>query len=794
MIRRYYYWVLAMCCHTVLYSQDYQFRVAHADFDDQEQVVQLALETNNFEALNFFNQSQEDFTVKIVDPRTRIPMECDVVDLKSDQLSKNGLKEWHIIIDAKGLVNADDYDNVRRVYRGIKKANLAQNTFVNVYLLGTKMMKVSSDFVRLPKFEEVAELSQAVDYSKTNYLEISNIFNADRRHIIALITDGSIGDQVRSQDQERVQSLLLEKIQEYKEEVEIYPILYRKESSTAFMTEIAEATSSANDEVEVNGIRKIARQKDGTFSRRSLFDFTIIARPQLLKDQHYTLANDPVHIICQYDNQKTDRTYSVQSKTVGATAARPVVYYGINAGSAGWLKVLLGLGLLAFVMLSLYLVIPVYNRYVFKKNHVFKYQDIKQAKRTRKDPLTLEEFQCDNDIVVFGEKMMLLDTWKYMRDRDDIETAKDYSEFFQDNIEGNIFSHNSGQFYWSYLAFFAATAALLVYGAYQSALLLIDHISLQQALASSGLDILGDGLMTWVIFVSATLVGLAVYYFQNKLSDLSYWRGLWLAVPILIGCVAAPLLVQLGESLDTSTLSSHWRDLLWGLCMAATVAITMRKFDRQSFVSHVLSILTGTLLYYLLLRLGGISGLAAALGPSLMLAITLLIGYVTQNLLLALGAVEQKVKLLKIISPDGYSGTLLPLDTKIRKKWSIGNNPKNDIYIKWLDYDVRNDHCYIEYGKGIWTAYAYNGEIFKNGVVVSNGTELIVGDVLSLGPNGITQFKFDEVSANEVSESGYQNTNSGKPESTGSKPLVVESEAKEQVPVKNRIIIRPRTS
>ena len=116
------------------------------------------------------------------------------------------------------------------------------------------------------------------------------------------------------------------------------------------------------------------------------------------------------------------------------------------------------------------------------------------------------------------------------------------------------------------------------------------------------------------------------------------------------------------------------------------------------------------------------------------------------------------IKYLKVISPDGYSGTKLALDVRLKKKWSIGNSPLNDVYIKWLDYEVKNDHCFIEFKQSIWKIHPYNGETFKNGISISNNSDLKINDIITLGRNAITQLKYLEESRSLFNENYHSGT------------------------------------
>lgn len=773
-------------------GQNYNFEIDQVIFSEKEQEVELQLKTSSFEALNFFNHSQEDFSVNLVDLQSKELLECSIQRFESDQLSEKGLKEWHIVLDAYDIDNPETVRAIRSIYNKIRSAKLPLNAFVNVYILGNKLMPVDSDFSNMPKFSEVVNLFDAVDKTRTNFVEISSIFNSNRKHIIALISIGEVGKNIRTEDKDKVEERFISKIEDFKDDVEIYPIMYQQNGNNDFLIRMVQATASLDDEMAIKGIRKLSRQKDGAFSNKDEFDFTIIAKPRQTKGNYFNLGNQNIQVICQYFNNKSGKRKAGYTNIVPSTPVKSTMLYPSDYEGSIWKGVIAGLSFLLIILLSLYLVIPIYNRYVFKKNHVFKYQDIKQAKRTRKDPLTMEEFGCDNDIVVFGEKMMLLETWKYMRNRDDIETAKDYGEFFQDNIEGNIFTHSNSPFNWAFLAFFSGLAALFLYLIYHITILFTSTKDVLALLEGLGMRASQSEYQTFLVSAFATLIGLGVFYFQNKLSDHSYWniKDVW--IPLTFGVMLVPLILL---NLSSSVLGNGIiGDAVWSLLFATSMALAMRKFPVKEALKYVPSIISGSIMYLLLLQVFDVELLSAKLTTSFGMACTLGLGFGIQNQLLKLFDKEEKVKLLKIINPAGYSGTQLPLNVKVKKKWSIGNNPKNDIYIKWLDYDVRNDHCFIEFSKGTWTIYAYNGELFKNGVLISNGTELIIGDIIALGQNAITQFKFMEAASDDIDTSGYANT-SGQAD-----PLTYDAsdiEGKkidpiQNIPIQQRIKIKPR--
>ena len=791
-IRILFFYILLFVLPSGVWSQNYNFEIDQIIFSEKDQEVELQLKTNSFEALNFFNHSQEDFSVKLVDLQSKEPLDCVIQTLESDQLSQKGLKEWHIILDAHDINNPETVRDIRSIYNKIRSAKLSLNAFVNVYILGDKLIPVASDFSRMPKFSQLVKLFEAADNSSTNFVEIGNIFNSDKKHIIALISNGEVGENIRISDKEMVEERFISKLEDYKDDVEIYPIMYSQIGNNDFLIRMVQATASLEDEMAIKDIRKLGRQKDGTFSNKDEFDFSIIAKPRQTKGNYFTLGNQNIQVVCQYFNKKSGKRNAVQSSVVPSTPVKSMLFHPSDYDGSIWKGVIMGLAFLLIILLALYLVIPIYNRYVFKKNHVFKYQDIKQAKRTRKDPLTMEEFECDNDIVVFGEKMMLLDTWKYMRNRDDIETAKDFGEFFQDNVEGNIFTHSNSPFNWAFLAFFSGLAAVFSYLIFHVATLFTSTKDVLSLLGEFGIQSSQSEYQTFMVSIFTTLIGLGIFYFQNKLSDQSYWnlKDVW--IPLVFGALVVPLsFISISKGVGLSGLIA---DILWALLFAVSMALVIRKLPVKEAVKYLPSILIGSIIYLSLMQLFSLELLSAQLSTSFGMACILGLGIGVQNHVLKLFDKEEKVKLLKIINPTGYSGTQLPLNVKVKKKWSIGNNPKNDIYIKWLDYDVRNDHCFIEFSKGSWTIYAYNGEIFKNGVLISNGTELIIGDIIALGQNAITQFKFMEASSEDIDLSGYANTSSPALMIDNDKPTNEEENVApmQDLTMQKRIRIKPR--
>ena len=767
-------------------AQQYNFDLKRYHFSEKDQELTLYLRTNSYEALNFFNHSQKDFMVRTVDPISNMALDYDVTKLRSDQLSDLNLKEWHIIVASKDLSNELLEPKIRQLYQKIEQAKLYENVFVNVYTLGNTLNRISTDFSRIPKYESVRDFGLQDEKLMTNFVAMSDIFNDSRQHVICLLTDGKVGDQVRASDVASAEKFLLDKVFEFKGNLLLYPVQYDgDQKSNAFLRTLVDATSHPDDEVSMMDISKLARQKDGTYSRKSEFDFVITAKPNIKKGDTRVISNEALEIICGYRHLKSNKIHSIKVSGNPTMPLESKVLYPTTYTHSIWVQLLVITGLLLLTIVALYLIIPIVNRYLFKKEHVFKYQDIKQAKVSKKDPLTLEEFSCDDDIVVFGEKMMLLDTWKLMNKKEDMEQAKDFGEFFTTNLEGTLFEQHASHFKWAFLSFFSVLFVLIHYLMFTLIRNYTPDVLVHDLADRFHLPVVADHFSIGTFCITLILVGLGVFYFQNKLEHRAYWDLKTIAVPIIfVGLIVPMLYVLISSSLGVARGSEvYLLELVWSLLIAVSIGLVINKPSGYLLMKWILGVVSGALIIFFVMQLTQISALTKWISSGGAMILPLLSAVWWMNHWLGKAGNSTKISFLKILSPEGYAGTKYALDTKTKRKWSIGNNPENDIYIKWLDYDVRNDHCFIEFNKGKWSAYAYNGEILKNGVVVTNGTDLLINDVLALGQSAITQFKFGEADGS-VLNGGEQTL----PQSKSTQQEAV-MEASEPI---SRIKIKPR--
>jgi hypothetical protein len=744
--------------HLAMFSQTHQFDIQDVRMDVIKQEVNIELRTNSFESLNFFNQTKKDFKIYVQNPERNNKTLFEVNKLTSDDLIESDIKEWHIIIASNALKEKNNIEEINTILSKFEKANICNNAFVNVYSLGENINAIYSSFGKSPKLSDLEDKMYDNNPSILNLTRIIDILKPGRTHIICLLTNGILADQISDKDKQLMIDKTIEGFKEYKTDILFFPVkITEKETDDKWFQEVVNATSNGEDQMITMDISPLGKQKDGFFSRKNIFYFTITGIPQLSIGNILFYQNEVLTVNCSHKNNQTQKYFGATAKIRQTLPIISKIIYPIGKNFSYITQILLMVLITLIMIFSLYMVIPLINRATFKKKHVFTYQNIKQAKKSKKDPLTLEEFKCDDQIVVFGDKMMLLETWKYLNKKDNIESAKDYSEFFKGNIEGNIFTQTTGKYKWSFLAFFALAAGSVIFLINVGINILLDYLNIGQSITDKAVFL--EGIKVFCFFATLTTISYLAFSIQSNKLNNKYWKGLPLITAIIIVSLGFTLFILLiNYFLVIQNLPSMIPTVIFYLITMIGITIFVKKVDLANLPNLIKAIGISTIMCCILhyaLRMDFIGSYLGSVIPS---CIVLLFGFLILNLILNLGSSKENTKLLKVITPEAYRGTVFPLELTKSKKWSIGNHPENNIYIKWLDYDVRNDHCYIEHDKGVWKIFSFNGEVVKNGVLINNTVFLQENDILSLGRNGITQFKF--INGKE-DESGYVNVTSG---------------------------------
>ena len=89
---------------------------------------------------------------------------------------------------------------------------------------------------------------------------------------------------------------------------------------------------------------------------------------------------------------------------------------------------------------------PIYQKYLFKKNHIKKYATVKEEDTQVQDPFTFVPFQDSDKVVVVQKKIMLLTSWKTLEKLPESKPAQDHEEFFAEKREGTFFNPKTKSF------------------------------------------------------------------------------------------------------------------------------------------------------------------------------------------------------------------------------------------------------------------------------------------------------------------------------------------------------------
>lgn len=455
------------------------------------------------------------------------------------------------------------------------------------------------------------------------------------------------------------------------------------------------------------------------------------------------LTNKPFRISVSYDGNDAE----LEKSFVGVL--RPFTSGIINT-SVGTKKSSIKENLLYGILLScfLYFLIPFYNRITFKRSHVYQYSDIKQEGITHSDPLKMSKIKDQDQVVSYGEHVMLLESWKYIKENmANPKYAKEYNHFYVDTVDGNLFNQQSSPFKYVlaiWLGSVLATVAGLGYiilsqNVIENWQALEIYFTVQNQVTGT-LPILSNALIILFILLGSQLILETIKWSQNKTINTKR---------VIIKCVEVTLISCLIMGATYAFHQSYLNRLPISVFLLLNISIYVTVSYFGSLKNIKLYILQQFLLIcilaYVAYQILTTYILSAYFSDNLVFQISSFIFFSGLGcLLIRYQKTEQKSLGLKIVSPPEIERDIFSLEqhfqNELTNEFSIGKNPDADLYVKWLDIDVENNHAIITKTEGQFEIEPTEGKIYINRNQIFDKTAITGNDEIKFGEHSISHF------------------------------------------------------
>ena len=304
-------------------------------------------------------------------------------------------------------------------------------------------------------------------------------------------------------------------------------------------------------------------------------DTLVLTAQAPLKDAIYSLECR-TFIIKIKDN---DLIYKANKKAIFGSSTRIIDMRSYS--KIDKLNMLTKSAIITFGSLLLFIIIvPVYRKYLFKKNHINTFGNLKGVNKQERDPFTYEHFKDEDKIVTLDKEILLLETWKTLFENDDVKSAEEYHYLFE-QYESDHFFHPKSKFIHTLNnAWFGLLSAFLTFIAIKfipiNQQLIIDQISfidhnIQISTALVSQFILG--LLFGVIFFTITSIN---NIFKNK----SEYGFLYFSKCLFLGLFFVPIIFMQEVFLSTSISNIVGSLLGWifiGLSLGVATAFSLKQ-------------------------------------------------------------------------------------------------------------------------------------------------------------------------------------------------------------------------
>ena len=432
--------------------------------------------------------------------------------------------------------------------------------------------------------------------------------------------------------------------------------------------------------------------------------------------------------------------------------------------------IVIGIIIIGLLLLIFVYSVPIINNRRFVKQYVKKYREVKRPGRLPKDPLTLEGYKDDDDVVVLGDKMMKLASWMYYKEIGGEDQTGIYSELFQlQTRPGKFFvSKAYGKLSWIWLGalggFLATlTGILLNKFAWQWLTPIIESIAFYFNQHLFIPLVLADT-------INGFALGLVLTFCLNIMQARRSTRRIRLS-PIVLNALLGGLVGMIVFFIGTLILSttSFMPSFLAYLIIWILIGAIIGAFNGVFLNNHIGIDLKSGILLGLKGGLGG--GLIAFLigyGTSILVSPDFgqMLGFMSYGGILGLFLYTTLQPLtdfrLVCLSPSHFSGWSPPISKWLKgssiDEIVIGKKPGSYVYIKWDDEGLMPIHAVLKYANQKVYIEPRDGEVLVNNMLIHRAHVLDDKDIIRLGIESISvlQFRTTDSRSNNDSSSNNQ--------------------------------------
>ncbi len=670
--------------------------------------------------------------------------------------------EIFIMIDASMSMYKNGYSRMQTILKSLFDSKSLHGQKINIAWYSDNI--IGGDFKAMSNvsFEHFSKLEQDVkEWAAQSNLTI--MFEAlydiiqrkggDKKNKVLLFTDGQSIEDSSIELQKALNSLTSIS------NIEIFPILLGNSANTSFFKTIVDRTQSSLDEMKRGNLSQAFIQGIIKGNKKSLPNLKVSTK--LIDATFQPLEERGYKIKYSVDGEGfSDRKKAVINSSTGTVDIRPLEHLEYNVFSV----LLIGLFIIAALLLFFWLLIPTYNRLHFKQNHIKKYSSIKKAGVRANDPLTLEEIKDDETVVVMGKKIMLLETWKYLKEHKG-ETSKDHAIFFKNQLSGNFFSQN-GDFQRLNWVWFGALGGYLAWCI--GLLFKMVSIDFYLHLLESWFDTPQKQISSAVYDASLTGVamGVGIVFALALVDELGSSRSFRISSifkRVLIGAIVG-LFVFLGESYLTASFfnSSYIGGLLGWTIFGTFIGLTVTFFSsielKNGIIGGFISGVISFHFYYLFQTAPFFIDVFNASFAQMFSFIIYgcVLGYVIFKVVFRLEDFD-----ITFLSPEAFYGRKNPISKWLKsdsyEAIYIGTDPGCEITIKWSQQDKKAvllpRHARLTYDDGLVNIEPLNkesengktekAELLINNTLVNRKTILNDKDRIRLGLHSISLMEFN---------------------------------------------------
>lgn len=455
------------------------------------------------------------------------------------------------------------------------------------------------------------------------------------------------------------------------------------------------------------------------------------------------LSNQPYKVHVEYDGEDSKFTSSFTGVLRPFTSAIINTHVETKASS---IKTCLIYGILLSIFL--YILIPTFNRISFKRNHVVQYREIKEEGVTHSDPLKMSKIKDEDQVVCYGQHVMLLESWKYIKDNmSNPKYAKEYSHFYVDTVDGDLFSQHRGPFKYVlalWLGSVLATLCSLMYIVLSQNVFAnwtsIDVYSTIQTQISGDFPLLNNVIIVFFILLGSQCIFETITWSRTKLVSLKriYFKSIIL--PVLSILIVGMLYGLHHFELDV---------IPYALIITAAISlyITLSYFGSfQQFGPRVIQqYLSVCLLAYVSYQLLSFYVLSSYFNDHIIFQISSFLFFSgIACLYIKYFGEESQALGIKVVSPPEIERDIFSLEqhfqSELSNEFSIGKSPDSDLYIKWIDVNVEMNHAKITKTGDQFEIEPKDGKLFVNSSQIFEKTIITRDDQIKFGEDSISHF------------------------------------------------------